>query len=100
MSIHAFEMTAEIDAKGRFVVDKHAVVIFRLEGFPKDQQGIKNTQIAYFNQQNVLSSARVEKITEGYELILEASYGADGSIVCERMSVSLVPGIPPDSSPW
>ena len=77
---------------------RHAIVTFCLEGFPQDREGVTNTRIDFFNYQNVLSSASVKKATEGYELVLSGIFGVDGSIVSERMSVKLEPGIPQDSS--
>jgi hypothetical protein len=78
--IHAFEMT------------KHAVVTFLLDGFPPDQYGVTNTRLDFFNGQNVLSSAYIKPIPEGFELVLEGVHGLDGSIFCERPSVALKPG--------
>jgi hypothetical protein len=91
--IHAFERTSEVDDRGYYVLAKHAIVTFTLEGFPSDREGITNTRIDYFNHQNVLSSARVERTNNGYVLVLDGIFGVDGSISCERMSVSLQPGI-------
>jgi hypothetical protein len=97
VAIHAFEVTREIDQSGHYAVAKHAVVTFCMEGFPRDEGGISNTRIEFFNDQNVLSSASVNTRPEGYELVLEGCHGVDGSIVCERMSVSLEAGVPPGS---
>jgi hypothetical protein len=97
VSIHAFQTTPEVDARGHYVTTKHAIVTFWLEGFPRNASGISRIRIEYFNQQNVLSSASVNRLPEGYELRLEGCYGVDGSIVCERMSVTLEPGIPENS---
>jgi hypothetical protein len=97
VAIHAFEMTPEIDATGSYVHVKHAIVTFCAEGFPPDQPGCTNTHLEWFNGQNVLSGAGVTKITGGYELVLESCYGVGGSVVGERMSVKLEPGIPPGS---
>jgi hypothetical protein len=49
VSVHAFEMTAEVDRSGRYVLAKHAVVTFCMEGFPRDESGISNTRIEFFN---------------------------------------------------
>ena len=95
--IHAFHMTSEVDAVGRYVFTKHALVTFRLAGFPQDEAGIVNTRIEGFNQQNVLSSASVQDRSGSYELRLEGIYGADCSIVCNKISVTLEPGIPTGS---
>ena len=81
-------------ASGYFVLAKHAVVTFRMEGFPRDAYGITRTEIACFNHQNVLFSAAVTKTQDCYELALDGIYGVGGSIFCERMSVTLEPGVP------
>ena len=91
---HAWESTPEIDPSGYFVLAKHAIVTFRMEGFPRDEFGITRTEIACFNGQNVLSNASVSKTQDGFELALAGIWGVDGSIFCERMSVTLEPGIP------
>lgn len=94
VEIHTFEMTPEVDAHGFYVLAKHAIVTFLLEGFPLNQEGIATTRIDYFNQQNVLSSVGVEKTAGGYKLMLEGCFGVDGVIGGERLSVKLRPGIP------
>lgn len=38
VAIHAFEMTPEVNTDGHYVLAKHAVVTFCLEGFPQDQR--------------------------------------------------------------
>ena len=68
-----------------------------MDGLPQNQRGPTNTRIEFFNHQNVLSSASVNKTPDGYELPLEGCYGVDGSIVCKRMSVTLEQRIPPGS---
>lgn len=95
VSVHAFEMTPEVDASGYYALAKHAIVTFFLEGFPRNEYGITNTHIEAFNGQNALSGAAVNKIPEGYELVVEGCHGVEGSIVCERMSVKIELGIPP-----
>jgi Immunity protein 50 len=90
VAIHAFEMTSDIDSDGHYIFTRHAIVTFSLEGF-------LHTRIEFFNDQNVLSSASVDKTPDGYELLLERCHGVDASIACQRMSVTLEPGIPPGS---
>ena len=94
IAIHAFETTPDVDSSGRYVLAKHAVITFCLEGFPQDQHGITNSRIEVFNHQNVLSSATVNTMPDGYELVLEGIYGVDGTIHCRRMSIELNPGVP------
>ena len=94
VSIHAFERTSEVDSSGHYILAKHAIVTFSMEGFPGDESGVSNTRIESFNHQNVLSRASVRRRPEGYELVLEGCFGVDASIVCERISVAVAPGLP------
>ncbi len=88
--IHAFQGTSEVDPRGH-VLFKHAIVTFALDGFPLDEEGITNTRIDFFNHQNVLSSAWIEKTSQGHVLRLDGIFGVDGSISCKRLSVKLEP---------
>jgi hypothetical protein len=95
--VHAFENTREVDAHGRFVLTKHAMVTFHCEDWPLDGEGISNTHLDFFNAQNVLSSLVVNKVAQGWEIVLNTVYGVDGVITTERLSVTLEPGIPAGS---
>jgi hypothetical protein len=92
--VHTWNRTNELDAKGYYVVDKHAIVTFVLEDFLLDREGITNTQIDGFNTQNVLSSLTVRKTLEGYDLILDGIYGVSASISAKRLRLELSPGKP------
>ena len=97
VAVHAFTTTRDTDASGHFVLDKHAIVTFVLEGFPQDSLGIVNTNLAGFNHQNVLSGLTVNKNGEWYELVLDGIYGVDGVISATQIWVEIAPGAPPDS---
>ncbi len=45
--LHAFERTSEVDSRGDYVLAKHAMVTFVLEGFPLDEEGITRTRIDF-----------------------------------------------------
>ncbi len=92
VSIHAFEVTRDVDPGGHYRTTKHAVITFSMEGFLNGETGASSTRISFFNHQNVLTSARVQRRPEGYELKLEGCFGVDGSMFCERMRVSEEPG--------
>jgi hypothetical protein len=96
--IHAFERTSEVDPRGYYVLAKHTIVTFALEGFPLNEEGITKTRIDFFNHQNVLGGASIEKISNGYLLVLDGIFGVDGSIACERIKVKLQPGMPRGST--
>lgn len=95
VEVHAFETTSDVDSTGHFISTKHAIVTFELEGHVSDEVG--STCLKWFNHQNVLSSLTVRPAVSGYELILEGIFGVDGSLFCERLTVAVEPGIPPDS---
>src|SRR5215472_5162730 len=86
--------TNEVDARGYYVLDKQAIVTFVLEDFLLDREGITNTQIDGFNHQNVLFSLTVRKTLEGYDLILDGTYGVSASISARCLRVELSPGKP------
>ncbi len=94
VAVHVFRMTSEVDDKGRYVLDKHAVTRSSMTGFPLDESGIVPIELQGFNQQNVLNSLRVEKRDYGWELILDPCFGVNGSIACKSLSVSIEPGAP------
>ena len=89
--INAFRMTSALDEEGKYVCAKHAIVTFVLEGFPMDENGIVNNRIDSFNQQNVLSSLWINRIPEGYEMVLEGCYGVEGKLVASHIAVELEP---------
>ena len=86
--------TNEVDAGGYYVLDKHAIVTFVVEDVLLDREGITNTQIDGFNHQNVLFSLTVRKTLEGYDLILDGTYGVSASISARCLRVELSTGKP------
>lgn len=94
IAVHTWNRTQELDARGYYVLDKHAIVTFVMEDFLLDREGITNTQIQGFNAQNVLSSVAVRKTLEGYDLILDGIYGVSASISARRLRVELSSGKP------
>jgi hypothetical protein len=47
-----------------------------------------------FSQQNVINSLNVEKVENGYRLILGDCYGLAGTIDARELSIELTPGTP------
>ena len=104
LSIHAWNMTREVDDRGYFVLDRHAVVTFALED-------ILDLQLDGFSHQNVIFGLRLRRAPErpdrrpfywldpspnDYEIELEPCFGLDGKIRCRRISMSFIPGKPDD----
>ena len=87
MSVHTWEMTKELDAKGFYVLTKHVVVEFVMgEVFDLSLNG--------FSHQNVVNSLIVEKVENGYRLTLEGCFGIAGTIDAREISIRLTPGKP------
>jgi hypothetical protein len=80
-------MTKEVDEKGYFVLAKHVVVEFVIEGF-------RDLSISGFNHQNVLFGIAIEKAERGFRVDLDPSYGIEGYFEADNISFGLTPGEP------
>ena len=80
-------MTSDVDARGYFVLDKHAVVTFEFEK-------VQEVDLPGFGPQNVISDLELERVNGVFLLYLDPCYGPAGSIVAEEVSVSIKPGKP------
>lgn len=87
ISLHAWDMTSEVDEKGYFVLDKHAVVTFELEN-------VKDVDLAELSPRSVILDLFSEPIENGFRLNLDPCCGPAGSIIAEHVSVSIRPGKP------
>lgn len=86
--VHAFDMTDTVDERGYYVLTKHCLVHFRCDG-------LIGSTLDGFNHQNVLFGLGIDYIsdkdnTDHWELSLETSYGLDGVITCESVSVTSI----------
>jgi hypothetical protein len=82
--VHAFLMTPELDDQGYYVLDKHALVSFRLFE-------VREVNIMDWNHQNVLDSIAIEDVENGFRLMLEGTYGADGHITAAAVEIAVHP---------
>ena len=95
----------EVDDRGYFVLQKHAVVTFTFED-------ILDIQLEGFSQQNVIFGLRLrhapdcpdrrqfyslEPSPHDYEIELEPCFGLEGKIRCRKVSIAFVPGKPDDA---
>lgn len=88
LRIHAWNMTDVVDAKGYFVLDKHAVVTFAL-------QDVSQISCTDFDMvPGVISDLSITKVDEHFRIEWSASYGVDGVIHAKRIRIALVPGKP------
>ena len=104
LKIHGWIMTDAVDPNGYFVLDKHAVVTFSLDG-------VKDLQLDGFSHQNVIAGLILQRATNrgrsGYyaepkdaqdiEIELLPCYGLNGFIRAQKVRISFVPGRPGDA---
>ncbi|HEV8542702.1 MAG TPA: Imm50 family immunity protein, partial [Verrucomicrobiae bacterium] len=78
-TIHVFEMTSEVDARGFYRLQKHTRVILRFAD-------CLEAGFQWFNHQNVLSELLIEPADNGgvpsMRAIFASSYGLDGELFC------------------
>jgi hypothetical protein len=92
--VHVFEMTQEIDDGGFYVLKNHVLVTFLFGG-------IDESQIAGFNQQNVLwdlaitdiSSRQLERLR--FEVHFSSSFGVEAEFKCSSIEIEAVAPIGP-----
>ncbi|MGO1074723.1 hypothetical protein [Inquilinus sp. CA228] len=94
--IHTWRMTDRTDEKGYFILDRHAIVIFALEG-------VTDINLSEFNEIGCISELGVFRGRDCFEIRWDGAgvLGVEGSIRARRISVSFVPGKPAKSgAPW
>ena len=93
-TIHVFEMTSQIDERGRYVLKNHVAATLRFNE-------IYELSLENFNQQNVLqglyivdvSNRQMERIT--FEVTIEGIHGVTAKFQCNAISVeSAEPYVP------
>ena len=87
LRLYAFRMNSDLDERGYYRLDLHALVTFTFSG-------ILEMEIGNWNHQNALMSLTIAKADEGHRLELEGAYGVDGSITAKNIAVSIEPWDP------
>ena len=77
--------TYEKDSKQYFILEKHAVVTFLLEG-------IVELELHDFSSQNVVFGLNIERHGGSFLMTLEPSYGLSGTILASHIAVQVTPG--------
>jgi hypothetical protein len=90
LKVHTFATSKELDARGYFITNKHAVVSFLLDG-------ICALQLDGFNHQNVIFDLGINKHDDGYELVLGGCNGVEGRLVAREIQIAFEAGVPPSS---
>lgn len=84
--LHAWNTRSETDAEGRFIRHQEAVVAFELAGIKDLDLYGEDADV-----QNVISGLTVEKVPEGFRVVLGQCYGLAGQIVATELSVRVEP---------
>jgi hypothetical protein len=87
MAVHTWHRSNRTDAESYYILEKHVVVDFTLEG-------ISDLELIQFSHQNVLGNLSIEKKSDGFKLVLWPCYGLAGKIEASNVSISLRPGPP------
>ncbi len=88
--IQTWEMTNKLDERGFYVLGKHVLVEFVLEG-------ILELELGGFSNQNVVFGLDLKKKDAGFVLTLDPCYGLAGTIEVEKISIRIKPGKLSDS---
>ena len=87
LRVHTWERTNELDSRRYYVVRKHVIVTFFLEG-------ISELELDGFSHQNVLAELTLTQDPGGYNLKLWPCHGISGEIKARSVRIELEPGKP------
>lgn len=82
--VHAWRTNSDLDGKGHYRTDRHAIVSFEITG-------ISEMRLDGWNRQNVLFEMWVTSTEDGFEIYMPASHGVEGKLVAKSVKVSLKP---------
>jgi hypothetical protein len=102
LKIHGWVMRPS-ETRGEIILDKHAVVTFRIEG-------IMDLQLDHFSSQNVIWGLTLKRAVDrgrsnyfslpedasDIDLELAGCFGVEGFIRAKKIAISLTPGRPVD----
>lgn len=92
ITVHTFQVTSEVDAKGFFLLDKHVKVSFHLEG-------VENLELNDFNEQNAIYELALSRTAEkGVRLELDRCHGLFGFVESRALKIELEPGKPTEGA--
>jgi hypothetical protein len=86
-TLHTWEMTAEVDAKGFFVLRKHALVSFRFDG-------VHDSEMDAFASKNILFGMELFPDSDGlsFRVVLDSVMDMSGSFSARKGEVvSVIP---------
>jgi hypothetical protein len=82
VTIHHWEMTSDVDARGYFVLRHHTLSTLRFSG-------VSDLQLADFNHQNVLFDLEISESGSDsrFSVSMPTSFGCEASFKCRQICV-------------
>ncbi len=77
LRIRTFDKTDQIDSQGFYILRKHVIVTFWLEG-------IADLHLDGFSSQNVIAGLSFRQTDPGYEITLEDCHGLSGRLLAAK----------------
>ena len=88
LRVYTFDTSPPVDNRGGYVLTKHVVVTFVL-------QGVSDLRLEGFSEQNVIGGLVVSRTPEGrYQLILQECHGLSGELVADEIRLEFEPALP------
>ena len=86
--IHTWIMTDEVDDRGYFVLDRHAIVTVSLDE-------ITYIALTDFHLPGIIFDLEMSCVDDGFQILWSGSYGVAGTIRAKRIRLDFEPGKPP-----
>lgn len=85
--LRTWKMTDNVGPDGLFERTKHVVVTIRVDE-------IADLRLEGFSTQNVIFGLTIDRVEDGYKIVLDPCYGLSGQLVARRVDISYEPGTP------
>ena len=85
--VHSWNLTNELDTKGYFTLEKHAVITFSLEG-------VTRVNLVDFDQVGIIGCLSLTEMDGGFRLLWDVACGVVGEIRAKKLAIAFQPGKP------
>jgi hypothetical protein len=77
-------MTDQVDARGYFILDKHAMVTITLEH-------VSSVALDHFDLPGIIGDLEIASAENGFRVSWEGSYGVEGRLDAKQLRVDFTP---------
>jgi hypothetical protein len=85
LRIRTWRMTNQVDDRGYFVLDKHAMVTITLER-------VSSVALDHFDLPGIIGDLEITSVENGFQLSWDGSYGVEGRLRAEQLRIDFTPG--------